>query len=91
MTEIKKTTKRGRNILRSWERGDDVQSLRDVYGHYSYAKERAFNDCYSMYLDDSGARDFRCTGHSSFAFSVAWIDSNGNLRYETSKGSYIVK
>ena len=91
MTIIKKTTQRGRDIMKSWEYGEYVSSIRDIYENYSYAKERAFNDCYSMYLDDSGARDFRCTGHNSFSFSVAWIDNNGNLRYETSGGSYIVK
>ena len=91
MTVIKKTTQRGENILRSWECGDAIRSLREVYGRYSYAKEKAFNDCFSMFANDSGARDFRCTGHSTFSFSVAWINSDGDLRYETSKGSYIVK
>ena len=91
MTTINKNTKRGQAILKSWECGETVDSIRDIYGNYSYAKERAFDDCFSMYAEDSGARAFRCTGHNSFSFSVAWIDGNGNLRYETAGGSYIVK
>lgn len=91
MTTINKNTKRGQAIIDSWQRGEYANSIRDIYGNYSYAKEKAFNDCYSMYAEDAGSRDFRCTGHNSFSFSVAWIDGNGNLRYETSGGSYIIK
>ena len=91
MTTINKNTKRGQAIFRSWECGEAVDSIRDIYGNYSYAKERAFNNCFSMYAEDSCARAFRCTGHNSFSFSVAWIDGNGNLRYETASGPYIVK
>lgn len=91
MTTINKNTKRGQAIINSWKWGDDVCSIRDIYDNYSYAKEKAFNDCFSMYAEDKNSRDFRCTGHNSFAFSVAWIDGNSNLRYETSGGSYIVK
>ena len=91
MTTINRDTKRGQAIINSWKRGEYVNSIRDIYGNYSYAKEKAFNNCYSMFAEDAGSHDFRCTGFNTFSFSVAWIDSNGNLRYETSGGSYIVK
>lgn len=91
MTTINKNTKRGQAIIDSWQRGEYASSIRDIYGNYSYEKERAFNDCWNMFASDAGSRDFRCTGHNTFSFSVAWIDGNGNLRYETSGGSYIVK
>ena len=91
MTTINKNTKRGQYIIRSWQRGEYAGSICDIYGNYSYAKEKAFNDCFSMYAEDKNSHDFRCTGHNSFSFSVAWINGDGNLRYETSAGSYIVK
>lgn len=87
---INGNTKRGQAIFNAWRMGEPAYSIRSIYGRYSYEKEKAFNYCYSKYCEDEGASDFRCTGHNSFAFSVAWMTKNNNIRYETASGSYLV-
>ena len=91
MQTINGQTKRGQSIFRSWLNGDRVYRIGDIYGRYSWDKEKAFDDCFNKYCNEKpGNYDFKCTGHNSFAFSVAWMQEDGNLRYETAGGSYLV-
>ena len=91
MTEIKATTKRGSGMLWMYEHGNIVNSIYDIYEKPSRNKYRAFENCFSMYASEPGSHGFKCCGHNSMTFSVAWIDGNGNLRYETKENSYIIK
>lgn len=91
MTIINGQTKRGQAVYRAWLNGERVYRISDIYGRYSWDKEKAFEKCLGMYCNEkSGSYDFKCTCHNSFAFSVAWMQEDGNLRYETSGGSYLV-
>ncbi len=91
MKTINGQTKRGQAIYHAWRNGERVGRISDIYGRYSWDKEKAFNVCFSWYLNERpGNYGFKCTGHNSFSFSVAWMQDNGNLRYETSGGSYLV-
>lgn len=91
MKTINGQTKRGHAIYSSWLHGERVSRISDIYGRYSWNKEKAFNDCFNKYCNEKyGNYDFKCTGHNSFAFSVAWMQEDENLRYETSSGSYLV-
>lgn len=91
MKTINGQTKRGQAIFRSWRNGERVSRISDIYRRYSWDKECAFEKCIDMYCHEkSGNYDFKCIGHNSFAFSVAWMQEDGDLRYETNRGSYLV-
>lgn len=46
--------------------------LRDVYGRYSEAKEKAFKYCLNLMYEYNG-RDLKIISHNSFMFTAAFI------------------
>ena len=68
-------------------------TLRAIYKSYSYAKERAFNDCLTLKSDLNG-RDAVITGFNCDKFNYAFlIDENGAtyLIYITAQNVYKIK
>ena len=87
MTTIKGTTKKGKEMIKKAQYNEGY-SLNEVYGNYSHAKQKAWEDCLKMCIEENG-ESFHIISHNSFSFSVAWYVPQG-LRIETSCNSYLV-
>ncbi|MBO5828909.1 MAG: hypothetical protein J6R59_10730 [Paludibacteraceae bacterium] len=87
MTTIKATTKRGQTMLNNASYNEGY-SLRDVYGNFSYAKEKAYNYCLAQCAKENGY-NFHICSHNTFNFSVAWETEEGT-RIETANNSYLI-
>ena len=92
MRELKASNKNGQAIL---DRASVYEglTLRDVYGTYSFSKERAYDWCFDQYAKTVGSYGFHICSHNTFGFTCAWFGEKDNeriLRYETKDNSYLV-
>lgn len=94
---IKAGTKKAEQMLNG-ARHVEGRNLYEVYGSFSSAKAKAFEDCRRWCYETNG-ENFRITSHNSFSYSVAWemdyVDpETGEVsratRIETANNSYIV-
>ena len=90
---ISGTTKKGQSLLATARRYDG-ETLDDVYGRYSAAKSRAYNDCKRWCEEDNGY-DFHICSHNCNFFTVAWNYTNPETgetmtRIETASNTYVV-
>lgn len=88
MTILNLSTKKAQN-LRDNAMRQAGYTLRDVYGSYSYAKERAYNYCLRK-CEEEGGCDFHISSYNTFGFTVAWLTAEG-VRVETPNNSYLLK
>ncbi len=89
--KINSTTQRGERIVSSYNNSSATQ-LWHVYGTYSSAKARAYQDCVDLCNSVNGY-DLRITGACSNFFSVGFIfvkDGIKCLAYITHCGDYYV-
>lgn len=94
MTHINAGTKRGQQFIMAHRRAD-ARDLREVYGRWSDAKERAYRECIEWYLASNQHEDFRIISANTYGFSVAWYfvdETTGEkvLRVETPSNTYFV-
>jgi len=92
MREFKGSTKAGQKIIAMGSHYDGFD-LRQVYGRYSDAKERAWNWCYEQYLATDDHDSFSICSHNTFGFTVSWlgkVDGEDIMRVETKDNSYMV-
>lgn len=90
---ISGTTKKGQSLL-GMARRYDGETLQDVYGRYSAAKARAYQDCKRWCEEDNG-QDFHICSHNCNFFTVAWTFTHpetGEImtRIETASNTYVV-
>lgn len=57
----------------------DGNTLSQVYGRYSKAKETIFNDWYEFYCNDSKADNFSIVSHNCQTFSLGWFTTLQDL------------
>ena len=95
---INKNTKKAEGLIRNYKRATAF-FLRDVYGSWSLAKERAYWYCFNKYLGTPSRQCFRVYSANTFSFVAGWcgdyLDENGEVHektlfVETSCNSYIV-
>ena len=84
---IKNNTSLGASIIDDFNRAFDVSSIYDIYTNFSRAKYNAFESCKETYAACGGVGGLRCSGSSSFAFSVCFKDNNGNI-YKITKDNF---
>lgn len=94
MVTVKSSTKKGLGFIQSHRRAD-ARTLREVYGRWSSAKERAYEECLGWCRETDG-EDFRIISANTYGFSVAWYYTDKEtgervLRVETPTNTYIVK
>ena len=78
-------TKRHEAIITRYN-NSTAHTMRDVYGKWSNAKEKAYNDCLKKCADDDG-RGFKIIGANTSFFSVGYIKDDGaTLVYITHGG-----
>lgn len=87
MTIINGNTKKAQEL-----RGRAIRyegyDLDDVYGRWSWSKNRAYHECLDKCREEGGT-DFRICGHCVSNFSVSWRVENG-WRLETYRNSYLI-
>ena len=88
MLIIKADTAKGRKLLES-AKVNKGESLHEVYGRYSQAKENAYNYCKELCYKENGSNFHICSSNTS-QFSVVWEVADG-IRIETAKNSYFVE
>lgn len=88
MQTINKETKRGKSFIMAFANSSATE-LRDVYGRWSYEKQKAYDDCRRMCDKENGSQ-FCIISAGRYTFSVGWLTDEG-LRVETAKGSYLIK
>ena len=92
MREFKASTKRGKELIDMGERCC-WQSLRNLYGSWSDAKQRAFDRCLEQYENDNQATAFGVGNANTFGFTASWVaikDGENVMRIETKDNSYLV-
>lgn len=47
------------------------RELCDVYAHYSYAKEKAYERCLNLFIETDG-ENFAITSHNTCTFACMW-------------------
>lgn len=87
MITIKSTTKRGQELL---QRANVYvgTTLREAYGRFSTAKERAYDHCRMLCAMEQG-QNFHICGKNTSCFTVAWETAKG-WRLETKDNSYLI-
>lgn len=91
-TKINRTTQRARDIIRSYNNSSATQ-LWHVYGSYSGAKARAFDDCMHL-MNEVGGHDLRITGAGNTNFSVAFTfvkDGKKCLAFITYRNNFVIE
>lgn len=63
-------------------------TLQDVYKNPSNLKQKAFDQCLEMCMDEGGAY-FHICSFNTFGFTVSWETTHG-VRMETPKSSYFI-
>jgi hypothetical protein len=95
MTEIKRTSYKGREIERSFQwaknNGNYASSIYDLYKSPSSAKRRAFDYCANMYKELDGVGGMYYTGAGCQTFSIAYMTKSGAIVKHTATYDYIVK
>ena len=92
MRELKASTKAGQNILERARRCEGF-TLDDVYTRCSPAKEKAYRDCWEMFLNTEKSAGFRICSFNTFGFTCSWRgeqDGERIMRYETKDNSYLI-
>jgi hypothetical protein len=70
-------TKKQMAVYYNYLNSSDVR-LSDVYGSYSYAKERAYEYCTALMVK-KGGYGFRITSYNTFMFTACFqFEENGN-------------
>ena len=90
--ELKNTTQKAKQYINNYNYSNDI-FLRDVYGSYSRAKEKAFEYCLKT-LDTLGGYSQRITTFSKFVFTFAFVfdfDGAKYLCYITPSKDYKIK
>ena len=92
MTTLTTGTKKGMNLMNRADYNEGY-NLWEVYGHFSQAKQNAWDKCLAK-CDNENGFNFRIISHNTNTFSVAWdIYENGEfkgVRIETAYNSYFV-
>ena len=92
MKEFNGSTKMGQKLVKMGSTCCRM-FLSDIYGHWSSAKEKAYNWCYDQYLKDNKSFAFGIGNASNFGFTASWIfekDGEEVMRIETKDNSYLV-
>lgn len=92
MKEFKASTKRGQQLL-GMGNTCCFKSLKNLYDHWSVAKEHAFNWCLNEYYNDENSTGFGVGNANSFGFTASWLltkDGEDAMRIETKGNSYLV-
>ena len=71
MTNTSYQKRTAKNNINSYNQSA-AYCLRDVYGRYSIAKEKAFRYCLNLMHSYNG-RDLKIISHNSFMFTAAFI------------------
>lgn len=80
----------GKRLLNMY-RHNEGYALYEVYTDWSYSKERAYGRCWNFAFADHALDSFHICSHSTFRFTVAWLNSEGDIRIETPQNSYLVE
>jgi len=94
MRHINAQTQKGQNFIYEHRRAYAAE-LREVYGRWSNAKEKAYRECREWYFASNQHSDFRIISANTYGFTVAWYfvdETTGErvLRVETPANTYFV-
>ena len=87
MIIVKASTARGKALIARAQYREGYY-LYDVYGAYSVAKSKAWENCRRKCYEEHG-EEFHICSHGTHQFSVAWKVADG-WRIETANNSYKV-
>lgn len=87
MSRIYASSKKGQNLIARATRNEGF-FLSDVYGRYSYEKEKSWDDCLEKCAKMHGY-NFHICSHNTFQYSVAW-ETETAFYIETANNSYVV-